>query len=250
MSDKSNEDQDHKPDQNPAAADTSAVDVDALIAAEDPEFLARVNSIKIDSTQVALDIESSVDVEGHIHQGMGVYLKRSVEFKTNPKPVTAFWAVFAVAVILLGFAWLNKSNLLHQELFLTSFEKLGGAVNTFNPITDMEPFYDNPRFPKNIMSMSSVQVNLKPSDNSGENPMLAFEVSVEGMSTDAIIEIKDRQAEFKDMLARLAEQKTYDELVVAEGKRALCDQYRDILNANLTRGQIRRVLLKTFVIKP
>ena len=88
------------------------------------------------------------------------------------------------------------------------------------------------------------------SENSGDNPMLAIEVTVEGLSTDAIIEIKDREAEFKDMLSRLTEEKTYDDLVAAEGKRVLTEQYRDLMNANLTRGQVRRVLLKTFIIKP
>ncbi|MEQ1724280.1 MAG: flagellar basal body-associated FliL family protein [Pseudobdellovibrio sp.] len=95
-----------------------------------------------------------------------------------------------------------------------------------------------------------MHVNVKPSENSGNNPMLALEVTAEGLSTDAIVEIKDREAEFKDMLLRLTEDKTYDELSEAEGKQNLCEQFRDLLNANLTRGQVRRVLLKSFIIKP
>ena len=80
--------------------------------------------------------------------------------------------------------------------------------------------------------------------------MLAIEITAEGLSADAIIEIKDREAEFKDMLLRLTEEKNYDELVEAQGKLALCEQYRDLLNAYLTRGQVRKILLKSFVIKP
>ena len=91
---------------------------------------------------------------------------------------------------------------------------------------------------------------MKPSENSGPNPMLAIEVTAEGLAADAIIEVKDREAEFKDFLLRLTEDKTYDELTEAEGKQLLCEQYRDLLNSHLTRGQVRRGLLKSFIIKP
>jgi flagellar basal body-associated protein FliL len=135
-------------------------------------------------------------------------------------------------------------------LFITSFDKIGTVSADYNPNTDTESFYDNQRFAKNLITMSRLFVNIKASENSGNNPMLIIEVTVEGLSTDAIVEIKDRQAEFKDLLARHSEEKNYDELVEAVGKRALTDQFRDLLNANLTRGQVRRVLIKSFIIKP
>ncbi|MGZ3692409.1 MAG: flagellar basal body-associated FliL family protein [Pseudobdellovibrio sp.] len=251
MSDNSPQDQDPKPDLNPEEAEMALADIDSLIAEEDPEFLAKMGTIKIDSQQVAGSFDGSIDIDTHIKHSLRIYVKRPFEFRTNTRNVAIFWVVVLVAIVSILFAWQSKMNLFQQDLFLTNLEKLGsGKVQDYNPNTDTEAFYDNPRFAKNLISISPVHANLKPSESSGENPMLAFEVTVEGLSADAIIEIKDRQAEFKDLLARLTEEKTYDELVAAEGKRVLCDQYRDLLNANLTRGQVRRVLLKTFIIKP
>ncbi len=248
MSQKSPEDQDPKPDLNPEDAEAALADIDSLIAEEDPEFLARMNNIKIESAQVVTD--GSIDIESHIKNSLKIYLKRPFEFRTNARNVGIFWLVTFIALGSILYVWQSKTNWMHQDLFLTNFEHIGSKAQDFNPNTETEAFYDNPRFAKNLISITPVNANLKPSENSGDNPMLAFEVTVEGLSADAIVEIKDRQAEFKDMLGRLAESKTYDELVVAEGKRVLCDQYRDVLNANLTRGQVRRVLLKTFIIKP
>lgn len=259
MSEKTPEDQDPKPDLNPdakevsneVAKEISLEEVDAILAAEDPEFLNNINNIKIDVTQVTTTNSDGIDIESHISQSIKIYVKRPFDFKNNTRNVVVFWSLALVLIISLFAAWKVSTNLLHQDLFLATLEHLdSGKVQSYNPNTDTEEFYDNPRFAKNLISMSPINVNLKPSENSGDNPMLAFEVVVEGLSSDAIIEIKDRQAEFKDMLARLAEGKTYDELVVAEGKRTLCEQYRDLLNANLTLGQVRRVLLKTFIIKP
>ena len=252
MSEKTDKDQDPKLDLNPESDESMLSDVDKLLAEEDPEFLEKISSIQIDSSRIVSldDVDASEEIQYHIKKNIKIYIKRPFEFKTNTKVVVSFW-VFALAVIgILSFVWNNKDNLLHQELFITSLERLGTKVSSYNPNTESENFYDNTRFAKNLISMSPVHVNLKPSENSGDNPMLAFEVTVEGLSSDAIVEIKDRQAEFKDMLSRISEEKTYDELVAAEGKRQICDQFRDLLNANLTRGQVRRVLLKTFIIKP
>lgn len=252
MSEKNGEDQGDKLDHNPESDESILFDVDALLAEEDPEFLAKVSNIKIDESRVVSEdgVDAAADIQRTINQKTLVYLKRPFEFRSNPKVVTGFWVIVVLAISGLIFAWKNKDILFNQQLFITSMEAVGGNVNSYNPNTESEAFYDNTRFAKNLISMSPLHVNIKQSENSTDNPMLAFEVTVEGLSSDAIVEIKDRQAEFKDLLARLTESKTYDELVVAEGKRHLCDQFRDLLNANLTRGQVRRVLLKTFIIKP
>lgn len=252
MSDKTDKNPDDQLDQQPEDPDQVLLDVDALLAQEDPEFYSKVKEINIDADQV-----SSIDLDGGTFniesqsRKLTYYLKRSIEIRANPKSVLSFWLIVFVALALLTFAWINKKNILHQDLFLTSFENISNQkVNDFNPITETEAFYDNPRFAKNLISMTPFHLNVKPSENSGDNPMLAMEITVEGLSADAIIEIKDRQAEFKDLLARHTETKTYDDLITADGKRQLCDQLRDLLNAQLTRGQVRRVLLKTFITKP
>lgn len=251
MSEKPAQEQDPQLDQELKDAEAILADVDSLIAAEDPDFLSKLDGLNIDSNKVnseAIDGIISVDQaqEHIITQGF----KKAFDFKSNPKIVGGFWTFTIIASAIIYFVWVNQKNILHEDLFITSFDKIGTASVDYNPNTDTESFYDNQRFAKNLITMSRLFVNLKASENSGNNPMLILEVTVEGLSTDAIVEIKDRQAEFKDLLARHSEEKKYDELVEADGKRALTDQFRDLLNANLTRGQVRRVLIKSFIIKP
>jgi flagellar basal body-associated protein FliL len=252
VSEKNGEDQGEKLDQKPESDESILLDVDSLLAEEDPEFLKRIGNIKIDASKIVSEdsVDASADIQRTINASTIVYLKRPFEFKSNPKVVAGFWIIVVIALTIIVFVWKNKDHLFNQQLFVPSLESLGTSAHSYNPNTETEEFYDNTRFAKNLISMSALHVNIKQSENSTDNPMVAFEVTVEGLSADAIVEIKDRQAEFKDMLARLTESKTYDELVAAEGKRHLCDQFRDLLNANLTRGQVRRVLLKTFIIKP
>lgn len=251
MSDKPVQEQDPQLDQELREAEDILADVDSLIAAEDPEFLSKLGGLNIDSNKVNSDaIDGIISVAQAQENILTQAFKKAFDFKANPKTVGGFWTFILVASVGIYFIWVNQKNLLHEDLFITSFDKIGTPSTDYNPNTETESFYDNPRFAKNLISMSRLFVNLKPSENSGNNPMLILEVTVEGLSTDAIVEIKDRQAEFKDLLARHSEEKNYDELVEAEGKRALTDQFRDLLNANLTRGQVRRVLIKSFIIKP
>lgn len=257
MNDEKNKNQGVNPDQDPAGSGTAAsdedflADVDTILAEEDPDFLEQIKKIAVEATGLDLGImgqalglnqKSSVNLFSH--------LSRPFDIKANTKAVLIFWGVLTVTVAAIYLTWNFKDSLLSSRLFLTSFAEIGGEVRAYNPNSEVEAFYDNPRFAKNLVTVPSMHVNLRPSENSGPNPMLALEVTVEGLSSDAIVEIKDREAEFKDRLLRLTEEKTYDELVEPEGKQLLCEQYRDSLNEALTRGQVRRVLLKSFVIKP
>lgn len=264
MSDENTKNQDSDPDQNPvppeagiseaeSAAEEAALlsEVDSILSQEDPDFLNQLTKIKIDSGLVDLSIMDEIlGYDKKSGSNLMTYLKRPFEFTTNTKPVVTFWLIFFVSIVVIKLAWENKGATFNESLFLNSYSELGTELTDFNPNSEVESFYDNLRFAKNLVSISPMHVNLRPSENSGSNPMLAIEITAEGLSADAIIEIKDREAEFKDMLLRLTEEKNYDELVEASGKLVLCEQYRDLLNAYLTRGQVRKILLKSFVIKP
>lgn len=254
MSDQNNKNQDVNQDQNPESdfdEELALMDVDEILREEDPDFLERIKKITVQATGLDLEI---------MGQALGLHPKSSNRFfgnmakpfqvRSHPKAAAVFWTSIASLAAVSYFTWTHKDSLLSNQLFLTSFADIGGEVREYNPNNETEAFYDNPRFAKNLVTISSMHVNLKASESSGPNPMLALEVTVEGLSADAIVEIKDREAEFKDKLLRLTEEKSYDELIEAEGKQILCDQYRDELNTYLTRGQVRKVLLKSFVIKP
>lgn len=251
MSEKSDQDQDQGLDQNPGEQSLDVLaDVDALLAAEDPEFLEQLKKIKIDPISESAALDGSLSIDSRVSHNFLHFFKQTLDFQTNLRAVAIFWGTFLIALAIIAFVWMNQLGFLHQNLFLNSFEKIGGPVTDFNPNNETEAFYDNPRFARNLVTLPSIFVNIKSSENSGENPMMVFEVTIEGLSSDAIIEIKDRQVEFKDLISRLAEDKTYDNMVSTQGKRQLAEQIQDLLNANLTRGQVRRVMFKNFITNP
>ena len=164
--------------------------------------------------------------------------------------MTLFWLLVFTGVFILVFSYKYSDIFFSKALFLRSYSEWGPTANNYNPMDDVELFYDNPRFAKNLMTMTKMFANVKSSENSGANPMLALEINVEGMSAESIIEIKDREAEFKDILLRESEDFSYDELTSVEGKKKLLEKYQSALNTNLTEGKVRRVLLKSFILKP
>lgn len=254
MSDEKDKNQDSDLDLNPEApVDESTLlsDVDKILSEEDPDFFKQIENIKIDAGGVDLSImEQALAMSSETESNLLATLRKPFDFRTNRKAALIFWGFIFFGSVALVMIWRINFGLLNQRLFITSLGQLGDEVVSYNPISEVEEFYDNPRFAKNIMTISPLVVNLRPSESSGDNPILAIQVSIEGVSSDATIEIKDREAEFKDMMRRITEEKSYDELVVAEGKLQICEQYRDALNARLTTGQVRRVLLKSFVLKP
>lgn len=235
-------------------------DIDQLLTEEDPEFLEQISHIKIDAAAVNLsildDVVNVIDTVGTVNKNstrrfnLRFHLQNLFQVNHDPKKFVIFWGLIVVALGIIFFGVRFSDRFLSQGLFLRSYAEWDLPVHSYNPMSEVELFYDNPRFAKNLMTMSKMFVNLKSSESSGPNPMLAIEINVEGMSAEAIIEIKDREAEFKDILLRQAEDFTYDDLVSVEGKKSLLQKFQMSLNANLTQGQVRRAMLKSFIIKP
>lgn len=228
-------------------------ELDSIISEEDPEFIKQLSEIKIDNASVELSLMDHVlDKNG---QAIGFEnpfiknLKAALQFKANPKIVVPFWLIIFLIIGTLVLIVKNKSWNRPDSLFLTSYAEWGLEVNTYNPMTESESFFDNGRLLKNIVVIKKMVANIKPSENSGKNPMLAFELNIEGMTSEVVVEIKDREAEFKDLILRTVEDHTYDELNDTVGKQNLSEQILNVFNANLTRGQIRKVLYKSFIIK-
>lgn len=224
-------------------------DIDTILEEEDPEFLKQLSDIQIPAGTSLASIDN-VPKPKATRLSLLSQVKKVFNVRAEPKLVISFWLLVAVIGLSVFFVWNANRNIFHENLFLNSFGVWNSEVKQYNPLSETESFYENPRFSKNVMTLSKMFINVKASENSGSTPMLALEINVEGISADAIIEIKDREAEFKDLLLRFTEEQSYDELVTTAGKQNLCDQFRMIINAHLTQGQVRRVLLKSFIIKP
>lgn len=137
-----------------------------------------------------------------------------------------------------------------EEFLIASLEEWSTQAYKYDPETEMDSFYDSPRTIQNIMSLPKTIVNLRPSAGSGPNPMVAVEFFLEGLSPEAIVEVKDRETEIRDLFQRTLEELSYGELDSSEGKQQLTEKLRQVLNSNLTKGKIRRVFIKELVLKP
>ena len=229
-------------------------DIDLLLQEEDPDFLKQISEIKVDTAGINLsimdDVIHSINSVEKKNNNLKFHIRNLFSFNEDPKKLILFWLLVLTGIVTVFFSFKFSDIFFSKGLFLRSYSELGPVANNYNPLDDVEPFYDNPRFAKNLMTMTKMFANVKPSENSGANPMLALEINVEGMSAESIIEIKDREAEFKDILLRESEDFSYDELTSVDGKKNLLEKYQSALNANLTEGKVRRVLLKSFILKP
>lgn len=147
-------------------------------------------------------------------------------------------------------AFVKKSFSHKEEMFLTSLLSLSENTITLSGDAAMETFYNSSRIPKNIFSLKRMVVNIQPSESSGANPMVAYEFSLEGNSTEVLIEIKDREGEIIDQVQRTIEDHTFDELNSVEGKKMIADKVRSTVNRLLTLGKIRYVYIQGVIFKP
>jgi flagellar basal body-associated protein FliL len=237
--------------EDPSNVDDVISEVDALISAEDPDFVEQLSEIKINNAMADLSLMEQVlvDTDLEVKKPFYIELKTLVDFKNNSKRLVPFWSFvfavgFGIVFTLKIFSW-NQPD----SLFLTSYAKWGVEVHSYNPMTESEMFFDNSKILKNIITINKLVANIKPSETSGKNPMLAFEINIDGMTSEVIVEIKDREAEFKDLILRTAEDYTYDSLLSGQGKQALSDHMLNVINTNLTQGQVRKVLYKSFILK-
>jgi flagellar basal body-associated protein FliL len=145
-----------------------------------------------------------------------------------------------------------KYGIIHKdsELFIPHFERVADSVYQYDPAVDVEPFYDNLRASKHLLLMPKMVVNLTKVGDSATAPMGAFEFFVEGMSSEVIIEIKDREVEMRDLMQRVVEQFTFEKLDTAEGKKEVCDRLKKEVNVRLSTGKLKKVWIKTVILKP
>lgn len=144
----------------------------------------------------------------------------------------------------------HKLFKVQKELFLLSMDEWAQEKYFYGPEDHVEAFYDSTRMVQNILNLKKIWVNLKPSANSGSNPMAAMEFYIEGTIAEVVIEIKDRESEVGDLFLRTVEDLTYDQLASGEGKKNLCDRLGKEVNNLLTKGKVRHVYIKTAIIKP
>jgi flagellar basal body-associated protein FliL len=134
-------------------------------------------------------------------------------------------------------------------LYLKSFEPVADRVTPFSVDEELELFDSPLRQPEFVVLLKRMRVNLKPTAQSSKNPMAAFEVYVDAASQEVAIELKDRELEMQDVIARVFESMPYDEITEYEGKNKLKLILRRDLNRNLSKGRVKKVYFKTLFYK-
>lgn len=179
------------------------------------------------------------------------YLKHIGKF-SGPKKAAYVLFLAATGVGIWAIRKAFKGELLpaKQELFLRNLEELSDKKYFYERNKDLESFYDSPRVMQNIMIMDPMVVNLRRTARGGEVPMAAFEFFVEGLSSEVLVEIKDREGEMRDLFQRQIEEFSFEQLDSAEGKKLLLERLKKQVNAVLTAGRIRRIFIKNVVLKP
>lgn len=157
-----------------------------------------------------------------------------------------------VGAILYGVKWTFSGRLLPGEkaLFIANFAEEGAEVFEFDSSEKQELFYDNIRSTPNLLHLPKMVVNLRPGGDSGSNPMLAVDFFAEGQSPEPILEIKEREGFFRDLMQRKMEEYSFDTLDSPTGKQALAQDLLADLNRNLRQGRLRALRIKTIVLKP
>ncbi len=139
-----------------------------------------------------------------------------------------------------------------EKVWVASFTEHADGAFTYSQNGSFEDFNDPLLHPEFVVLIERVVVNLArtPEASENSNPMAAVELYLQTDSQESAIEIKDRNVEVRDAIARSVERVTYPELADEDGKTKLKLLIRKELNEKLTRGKVRRVFFKTIVLNP
>ncbi len=196
-------------------------------------------------------VEKIKELVRNFFGNLGQSKKTFFALKWNLK-IAGIGLIFLVgATIFIIYLSLTRGLVPTQnEIFIPSMERVATDIQIYDPASEVEPFYENLRATQNLLLIPKMVVNLRQSSQSGPNPMGAFELFLEGMAPEVIIEAKDREVEIRDLILRVLEEFTFDQLDNADGKKEACDKIKREVNSVLTTGKLKRVWIKTAILKP
>ncbi len=161
--------------------------------------------------------------------------------------------VTAVVVGILGLSGkLLPLIFPQQELFIASMADHATKAYDYNPANknEQEAYLKNARAALNLLLTKRIFVNLKVSPEAPGNPMGAFEFYIEGMSSDVVIEIKDKESLILDLMRQVISEMTYEQLETDHGKANMTDRLQKEISRALTKGTVKAVHISTIILKP
>lgn len=196
-------------------------------------------------------VQGTKDGIAHTKEKIRAY---RMEFRRMPRRIKAlYYLTILIAVgAVTGIYFAVTGRILPKEsnLFLTNFEDVATEKFEYQPGEDQEFFYDNLRSMPNLFLIPKIVANIRPSRDSGPNPMVAVEFFAETFSPEAMFELKDREPMVRDVSQRTVEEFSFEELESPPGKQKLTQVVSRELNRVLTKGQLKSLRIKTIVLKP
>ncbi len=243
----------------------SSEDLEKVIETEDPEFAQKIKQLEADKLTLGAEDLELQSLQG-LQKFLAVIKRQPKKFVSKVKDNTVrtqrLWSslkgikklIFVgsslgTILVFVYLAFILQNRLIKEdELFVTQFAKHADQVFPLN-FEKGEDLYRNNRLQENLYLFPKIIVNLKPNPSSGQS-MGAFEFFLEGISQDSIIEMKEKEIELKDLIQRVVEGFTFEELESQQGKQALLNQIQKEVSENLDSGLVKRVLIKNIILKP
>ncbi len=201
-----------------------------------------------------IGVRIKVSLVAWIHTRQAAAKKASAWFSSRNTEKKLALVVSIVAIVGLVFvvARTLRGDLLpkSEKAWVANFADHADGTFTYDVNGAFEDFNDPLLHPEFVVLVERIVVNLTrtPEARESANPMAAFELYLQTDTQDSAIEIKDRNVEIRDAIARSVERMTYPELAEEDGKTKLKLLIRKDLNELLTRGKVRRVFFKTIVL--
>jgi len=201
-------------------------------------------------------IQAKVSATNSFHTRKGQVAVGFAWFKSRTwgQRLSILLAFAVLGTLIFVVAKISQGKLLPktEREWIASFEEKADGVFTYERNDPFEDFNDPILHPEFVVVVERVIANLArtPEADEGSNPMAAFEFYVQTDNQESAIEVKDRNIEVRDVLARAVERMTYPELATEEGKQKLKLVLRKDLNSMMTKGRVRRVFIKTIVLNP
>ncbi|MEC9282557.1 MAG: flagellar basal body-associated FliL family protein [Bdellovibrionota bacterium] len=137
-----------------------------------------------------------------------------------------------------------------ENPYVFNFNDVADKVFKIKENEPWEKFRNPNRYPEYVVRFDRIIVMLKPSVFSSKNTMGVFSLFYETSSQEAATEIKDREAEVRDITARTLEGVEYDEIRTAEGKKKAKKLVAQAINKFLNNGKVVKIYFKDFVVSP
>jgi len=174
--------------------------------------------------------------------------------KLRSYSLTAYLKFVVFLVLISAFCFLVSDIIVNtrsdevKDPFLRSFSEVAQEIQLL-PEDDSGEDLESPlKHPEYTVLLPRIMANLKP-PSPRYSPMIVFELYLEASNQDCAIEIHDREVEIKDLIERIVEQITFEEIESAQGKLRLKVRLRAGLNRILNKGRVRRIFFKSLNIQ-